>query len=84
MTTIAEQPVDAHCGCGVEDHDRPYAPMAVPFSPHPPDVAALLRLRLRETLAAGLGPLTVLGNPMRVLLPADRNPFPLIRIWGRR
>lgn len=66
------------------DHDAPYAPLVVPFSPSPPAVVELCRLRLREALTAGLGPLTVLGNPMRVLMAPDPNPFPRFRLWGRR
>lgn len=63
------------------DHDQPYAPT---IGVHvrakvPADQFRALWLRASRT-----GALTILGPPMRILMPADPNPFPRFRLWGRR
>lgn len=65
-----------------EDHDRPYAPL-VYVSPGLRPVLAD-RFRREWLRASRTGAVIVSGPPIRVLMPADPNPFPRIRLWGRR
>lgn len=72
----------------VSDHAQPYAPspimdavratMSAEFRRRDRDVAQRFCLGLVAALSVA-GRVMVVGDPIRVLMPADRNPFPRFR-----